>query len=149
MERIAASVRPIVNRKNLAVPESFQGEILRKALHLLIAFVPQLASIDLQATMILLSGGTLFYVFAEQLRMEGTPVLIVSQLTVIASRQTRSNPTEPGVSCLGNVSRRSTRIIRTFSAALYSTAASSVLLPALWMQVLALSELRSEVRRET
>ena len=87
MERIAASVRSIVNRKYLAVPESFQGEMLRKALHLLIAFVPQLASIDLQATMILLAGGTLFYVFAEQLRMEGTPVLIVSQLTVIASRQ--------------------------------------------------------------
>ncbi len=87
MERIAASVRPTVNRKYLAVPESFQGEMLRKALHLLIAFVPQLASIDLQVTMILLAGGTLFYVFAEQLRLEGTPVLIVSQLTVIASRQ--------------------------------------------------------------
>ncbi len=87
MERIAASVRPIVDRKYLAVPESFRGEILRKAIHLLIAFVPQFASIDLQATMILLAGGTLFYVFAEQLRMEGTPVLIVSQLTVIASRQ--------------------------------------------------------------
>jgi len=87
MERIAALVRPLVKNKYISIPQAFEGEIIRKALHLLIAFVPILASIDLQATMILLGGGTLFYVFAERLRIEGRTVFIVSNLTIIASRQ--------------------------------------------------------------
>jgi dolichol kinase len=87
MDRIAALVRPIVNKKYFDVPQAFGGEIVRKALHLLIAFVPLLAQVDLGATMMLLASGTLFYVFAERLRMEGRPVLLVSDLTVIASRE--------------------------------------------------------------
>ena len=87
MDRIASIVRPIVNKKYFAVPQAFGGEIVRKALHLLIAFVPLLAGVDLSATMMLLAGGTLFYVFAERLRIEGRPVLVISDLTVIASRE--------------------------------------------------------------
>jgi phytol kinase len=87
MDRIASLVRPIVNKKYFAVPQAFGGEIVRKALHLLIAFVPLLAGVDLSATMMLLAGGTLFYVFAERLRIEGCPVLLISDLTVIASRE--------------------------------------------------------------
>jgi phytol kinase len=37
--------------------------------------------------MMLLAGGTLFYVFAERMRVEGCPVFLISDLTVIASRQ--------------------------------------------------------------
>jgi dolichol kinase len=87
MDRIAALVRPIVNKKYFTFPHAFRGEIIRKALHLLIAFVPLLAGVDLRATMMLLAGGTLFYVFAERLRIEGRPVLVVSDLTIIASRE--------------------------------------------------------------
>jgi phytol kinase len=87
MDRIASLVRPIVNKKYFAVPQAFGGEIVRKALHLLIAFVPLLAGVDLSATMMLLAGGTLFYVFAERMRIEGRPVLVISDLTVIASRE--------------------------------------------------------------
>lgn len=87
MDRIASLVRPIVNKKYFAVPQAFGGEIVRKALHLLIALVPLLAAADLRVTMMLLAGGTLFYVFAEQLRIEGRPVLVISDLTVIASRE--------------------------------------------------------------
>jgi len=87
MDRIASLVRPIVNKKYFAVPQAFGGEIVRKALHLLIAFVPLLAGVDLSATMMLLAGGTLFYVFAERMRIEGHSVLLVSDLTVIASRE--------------------------------------------------------------
>jgi phytol kinase len=87
MDRIASLVRPIVNKKYFAVPQAFGGEIVRKALHLLIAFVPLLAGVDLRATMMLLAGGTLFYVFAERLRIEGRPVLVISDLTIIASRE--------------------------------------------------------------
>ena len=87
MDRIASLVRPIVNKQYLCVPEAFGGEIIRKALHLLIAFVPLLAGVDMRATMMILAGGTLFYVLAERLRMEGRPVLLISDLTIIASRE--------------------------------------------------------------
>jgi phytol kinase len=87
MERIASIVRPIVNKKYFSFPQAFGGEVVRKALHLLIAFVPLLAGVDLRVTMMLLAGGTLFYVFAERLRIEGRPVLVISDLTVIASRE--------------------------------------------------------------
>jgi dolichol kinase len=87
MDRIASLVRPIVNKKYISFPQAFGGEIVRKALHLLIAFVPLLASVDLSATMMLLAGGTLFYVFAERLRIEGRTVFVISDLTIIASRQ--------------------------------------------------------------
>jgi phytol kinase len=87
MDRIASLVRPIVNKKYISFPQAFQGEVIRKALHLLIALVPLLAGIDMRATMMLLAGGTLFYVFAERMRIEGRPVFIVSDLTIIASRE--------------------------------------------------------------
>ncbi len=64
-----------------------QGEIVRKSLHLLIAVVPVLASIDLNATLGMLALGTLFYAFAETSRLQGMPVAIVSDLTLIASRE--------------------------------------------------------------
>lgn len=87
MDRIASIVGPIVNKKYISFPQTFGGEIIRKALHLLIAFVPLLAGIDLRATMMLLAAGTLFYVFAERMRIQGRSVFIVSDLTIIASRE--------------------------------------------------------------
>ncbi len=87
MEKIFASVSPNIYRKYSYFTEQFQGEIIRKALHLLIALVPLLAAIDQRFTMALLGAGTLFYVFAEKLRLEGVPVFLVSNLTLIASRK--------------------------------------------------------------
>jgi dolichol kinase len=63
-----------------------QGEFVRKSLHLLIAIVPILASANLPATLALLAFGTLFYAFAESSRRHGNPILVVSDLTLIASR---------------------------------------------------------------
>src|SRR5258706_15718011 len=63
-----------------------QGEIVRKSLHLLIAIVPVLASIDLFGTLALLAAGTLFYAFAETSRLGGAPIAVVSDLVLIASR---------------------------------------------------------------
>jgi dolichol kinase len=65
----------------------FQGEIVRKSLHLLIALVPVLASVNLAGTLALLAAGTLFYAFAETSRLHGLPVAVVSDLTLIASRE--------------------------------------------------------------
>jgi dolichol kinase len=68
-----------------------QGEIVRKSLHLLIAVVPVLASANLPATLGLLALGTLFYTFAEASRRHGNPILVVSDLTLIASRDRDQN----------------------------------------------------------
>ena len=65
----------------------FQGEIVRKSLHFLIALVPLLASVNLPATLGLLAAGVLFYAFAESSRLQGFPIPLVSDLTLIASRE--------------------------------------------------------------
>lgn len=64
-----------------------QGEVVRKSLHLLIALVPALASVDIAATIGILALGTLFYAFAETSRLRGMPIPVVSDLTLIASRE--------------------------------------------------------------
>jgi phytol kinase len=68
-----------------------QGELVRKSLHLLIALVPVLASIDLVGTLAVLAAGTLFYAFAETSRLRGMPVAVVSDLVLIASRDKDRN----------------------------------------------------------
>ena len=68
------------------VPGRVRGEVVRKALHLLIALVPALASLSVPITLALLASGTLFYALAETSRRHGHPVIVVSQLTRIASR---------------------------------------------------------------
>ena len=85
MANPAAPVRHLFITKTAA--SELRGEVIRKSLHLLIALVPVLASLNMPVTVTLLAGGTLFYVFAEKLRMTGRPVFIVSDLTVLASRE--------------------------------------------------------------
>lgn len=70
-----------------ALLSRFQGEIVRKSLHFLIALVPLLASVNLSATLGLLAAGTLFYSFAENSRLHGFSIPLVSDLTLIASRE--------------------------------------------------------------
>jgi phytol kinase len=72
--------------RSTAVPDHLRGEVVRKSLHLLIAFAPLLASISLPLTITLLAVGTLFYALAETSRRNGRPIMVVSDLTVIASR---------------------------------------------------------------
>jgi phytol kinase len=68
-------------------PGRIQGEFVRKSLHLLIALVPMIASVNLPATFTLLAIGTLFYAYAETSRLRGVPVPVVTSLTLIASRE--------------------------------------------------------------
>jgi len=68
-----------------------QGEVVRKSLHLLIAVVPAIAAFNLTVTLALLAVGTLFYAFAEASRLRGLPIPVVSDLTLIASRQRDRN----------------------------------------------------------
>ncbi len=87
MENAAAPVRQLAIPGSRLTADALRVELIRKALHLLIALVPMLASVNLPGTVSLLAGGTLFYVFAEQLRMAGRPVFIISNLTILASRE--------------------------------------------------------------
>ena len=65
--------------------------MVRKSLHLLVALVPVLASINLPATAALLAMGTIFYSLAEASRRQGNPVLVVSDLTLLAAREKDMN----------------------------------------------------------
>lgn len=87
MREITASPRTTVASK-IVFPSlaELRGEIVRKGLHLLIAFVPSLAALSVPFTLALLTGGTLFYSLAETSRRRGHPVFLVSRLTLIASR---------------------------------------------------------------
>jgi dolichol kinase len=64
-----------------------KGEIVRKLLHFLVALVPFLASFDKSMTLMLLATGVIFYTVMEKLRQEGVYVLVISDLTVFASRE--------------------------------------------------------------
>jgi phytol kinase len=61
-------------------------EVIRKAIHLLVAVVPVIASFSVPLTMILLGTGTLFYVLAESARKAGIQVAFVSDVTLIVAR---------------------------------------------------------------
>ena len=68
------------------VTDGLDRELIRKAIHLLVALVPPLASVHLPLTMGLLMAGTLFYTAAEAMRLAGIRVAVVSGLTVAAAR---------------------------------------------------------------
>ena len=88
MKQMQEIVRPLGNEQISfqSLIARFQGEVVRKSLHFLIALVPLLASINLSATLGLLAAGTLFYAFAEGSRMQGFPIPLVGHLTLVASR---------------------------------------------------------------
>lgn len=69
-----------------AAPAGLDRELMRKAIHLLIALAPPLASVHLHLAMGLLMGGTLFYTVAEVMRLTGVRVAVVSGLTAAAAR---------------------------------------------------------------
>ena len=98
MDRLFAAIA-----RNRGVPlsglsQEIQTELFRKSIHLFIAGVPFLASIDVGATLVLLATGVLVYTYAESLRIHGTPAYIISRLTQMASR-----PRDKGHFVLGPV----------------------------------------------
>ena len=63
-----------------------KSEVIRKALHFLIALVPGMAAIDKTATVVILITGTLGYTLMEYLRLLGVKVPVISSITSMASR---------------------------------------------------------------
>jgi dolichol kinase len=70
-----------------AISEEIRIELLRKSIHLLIAFIPGIARVSLGLAVGLLSGGVLFYAACEQLRMAGYKVPVISKVTALAARR--------------------------------------------------------------
>jgi phytol kinase len=76
------------NLRNVhAISEEIRIELLRKSIHLLIAFIPGIARVSLGLAVGLLSGGVLFYAACEQLRMAGYKVPVISKVTALAARR--------------------------------------------------------------
>jgi dolichol kinase len=61
-------------------------EVIRKAIHFLIALSPGMAAINHGLTIVLLVSGILFYVSMECFRLSGVQVPLISKLTRMASR---------------------------------------------------------------
>ena len=64
-----------------------QVEMFRKAIHLAIAVVPGIAAIDVLAAAGLLAVGIAIYAAAEQARIAGIRVALISDITVLALRE--------------------------------------------------------------
>ncbi len=87
MQYLAAEPREVKLRNPLSLSEEIRIELLRKSIHLLIAFVPGIALLNLGLAVGLLSGGVLFYSACECLRISGYNVPLISRVTALASRR--------------------------------------------------------------
>jgi dolichol kinase len=61
-------------------------EIVRKAIHFLIALTPSMAAVNRPFTVLFLMAGTLGYTFMEYLRLGGVKIPVFSSLSRMASR---------------------------------------------------------------
>ena len=64
-----------------------QIEVFRKSVHLTIAAVPAIAAVDVLAAAGLLAAGIAIYVAAEQARLAGVRVALISDITLLALRE--------------------------------------------------------------
>ncbi len=84
-----ASLSPTTSsRRSTRITSTWlRGELVRKSLHMLIAFVPSIAAgAGVETALVLLSLGTLVFTVAEYLRLNGHTVAIITPLTILASR---------------------------------------------------------------
>lgn len=71
-----------------SISRDIRTELIRKSIHLSIAFVPVVAAaIGTGTTLALLAVGTVLYTYAEVQRRNGVAVPIISRMTELASRQ--------------------------------------------------------------
>jgi dolichol kinase len=74
----------------------FKTELLRKGIHLLIAFTPALASMSRPLTIILRCAGSLFYLTGEIFRLRGHTIPLLTRITAFASRPREAGQFVPG-----------------------------------------------------
>lgn len=78
-----------------------KSEVVRKAIHFLIALSPSMAAVNMQFTVLFLMAGTLGYTVMEYLRLSGVKVPLISSLTKMASRPRDMNSFVMGPVTLG------------------------------------------------
>jgi dolichol kinase len=91
MEYISTASKSNSPRSIRIISEEIRTELVRKSIHLLIAFVPWLASLNLGMTVGMLASGILFYAACESLRIGGYQVPIISEVTTRAARRRDGN----------------------------------------------------------
>jgi len=86
---MATIIAPFIERieRRLSIREELRIEILRKGIHLFIAFVPAIARYGQGLAMGILAGGILFYAICEGLRISGYSVPFISSVTALAARR--------------------------------------------------------------
>jgi phytol kinase len=84
VDKIIAAI--VARKKDAGQIRQIKGELVRKLLHFLIALVPLLVTLNKNFTLLLLTTGTIFYIIVERMRLEGITVFVISNLTIIASR---------------------------------------------------------------
>lgn len=87
MENIAISRTSYPVRSIRGLSEEIRIELLRKGIHLLIAFVPGIAAYSLQLAVFLLTSGIITYTILESLRRAGVTVPVISRITALAARR--------------------------------------------------------------
>ncbi len=82
----------LLQQRIRTVSRDLQTELIRKSIHLSIALVPSVVQlIGTQATLVLLSIGTVLYTYAEVQRHSGIQVPVISRITEMASRRRDMN----------------------------------------------------------
>ncbi len=66
--------------------KEIQTEIVRKSIHMMVAFVPLLARYNITLTFSALVAGLLLYSYSEFMRMRGVELVFISRITSAASR---------------------------------------------------------------
>jgi phytol kinase len=87
MNQILAIQTKSFSRGYRSFGEEIRIELLRKGIHLLIAFVPSIASISYEIAVTLLAVGIITYSICETLRLSGAAVPLISKVTSLAARR--------------------------------------------------------------
>ncbi len=87
LKAIDTNIQSRSRERIASVLSDLRGELVRKSIHMLIAFVPGIATLaGVMPTLAILGVGVLAYASAEYARIHGRRVVLISSLTVLASR---------------------------------------------------------------
>ena len=77
----------VASLNRFASIKEIQTELLRKSIHMMVAFVPTMAKFNIVLTFSALVLAILFYSYSEFMRVRGVDISIISRITVAASRR--------------------------------------------------------------
>ena len=87
MVKVRILAVPIKQNIAITTVKEIETEFLRKAIHILIALIPFIATYNKTLALVLLGSGSVFYTLSEYIRISGGSIAIISQITLLASRE--------------------------------------------------------------